>query len=201
MSRVNYGQDGTIRAFVNLVSLAGAGLGWWRSLLHSGWQLPGLRAPAGPRSGRGYVHRRRSKLSKLSTIPRRVAASMRSTTEQQREQGFDAVILAAPLELTAIQLNNIARVVAGVCQAPLPGHARDVCRRAAEPRLFWPAARRTAARDDLDDREPPRCRSPRSAWSVTRPRLSCRSTRSFRASRSKTRCSDRSLRGQPRRRV
>ena len=105
VSRVNYGQDGTIHAFVNLTSLVGAGL--------AGGELFSIQ------DGNAQVCERllskaRAELRTRTTVKSIGAIDPQSRRryaieiDQQREQGFDAVILATPLELTTIQLDQIA---------------------------------------------------------------------------------------------
>ncbi|CAE7224657.1 FLCY [Symbiodinium pilosum] len=102
-SRCNYNQPGTLNSFADLISLAGVGVGGHVFGLANGTQAisRGLLASATRvRLGERVV---------------RVTANATGYTVQstKRSEHFDGVILATPLELTAIQLPAEARQHAG----------------------------------------------------------------------------------------
>ena len=107
VSRVNYGQDGTIHAFVNLTSLVGAGLGGGEL-----FSVQGGNAQVCERllSQARVEMRTQTAVESIGAIddPAQNRRRYAIETEQQREQGFDGVILATPLELATIQLDPLA---------------------------------------------------------------------------------------------
>jgi prenylcysteine oxidase/farnesylcysteine lyase len=100
ISRNNYGQDSSIHAFVNLISLAGAGFAGGRLFSVEG--------------GNSQVCERLLKKAgadvRTSTRVREIAEGggerpqYSITTQSANEAGFDAIIIAAPLELASIEL-------------------------------------------------------------------------------------------------
>ncbi|MGB0388480.1 MAG: FAD-dependent oxidoreductase [Ardenticatenaceae bacterium] len=106
ISRVNYGQDASINSFVNMVSLAGAGLagGHLFSVAGGNVQLcQGLLAEA-----KVALHMNMG----ISAIGRdnNTKSGIRPyilTTSEGREKRVDAVIIAAPLEFAHLRFNRL----------------------------------------------------------------------------------------------
>jgi phytoene dehydrogenase-like protein len=95
VSRNNYGQHaGELSAFVDLVSLAGAGLGG--GSLH---RVKGGNAQL----ARGLIERSGAEL-RLGAGVARIARAENGW--QVGDEGFDAVVLAAPLELSGVELRG-----------------------------------------------------------------------------------------------
>jgi len=111
VSRINYGQDGSIHAFVNLTSLVGAGL--------AGGELFSVQGGNAQVCER-LLDRARAELRTQTTVEaiaaiddpaqgrRQYAIESAIESGGRREQGFDAVVIATPLELTAIQFDHVA---------------------------------------------------------------------------------------------
>ena len=102
ISRNNYGQDSGIHAFVNLISLAGAGFagGHLFSVLGGNSQVCERllkRANADVRSGNRVI-----KIAVDGANPKQYSI----TTCSGSEHGFDAIIIATPLELASIQFEG-----------------------------------------------------------------------------------------------
>lgn len=105
VSRVNYGQDGSIHAFVNLISLTGAGVAGG-SLFSvgggNGQVCEGLLAQT------GSDVRTNTRVVAIAAAPEtQPRLRYRITTDQGADEGFDAVILATPLERTSIQFSGV----------------------------------------------------------------------------------------------
>jgi prenylcysteine oxidase / farnesylcysteine lyase len=107
VSRVNYGQDGTINSFVNTVSLAGSGLAGGQLFSVQGGNVQLCERLLAHAQAEIRTNARVVELAAAQDRPQR-NAQYRVVTDRTREDGFDGVILAAPVELTSLQCGNLA---------------------------------------------------------------------------------------------